>query len=92
MQLLILGTGCAKCNKLYEAVKTSGLQYMMFETSCYHADLYAMRTLYDADKFGKLVYSEGEYFHYACAVIDSYKDWRDTKVRKSGLCARNVAR
>lgn len=62
--------------RLYEAVKTSGLKYMLFETSCYHADLYAMRRIYEAGGFGKLVYSEGEYFHYACAVIPSYKDWR----------------
>jgi len=62
--------------KLYEAVKTSGLKYMLFETSCYHADLYAMRRIYEAGGFGKLVYSEGEYFHYACAVIPSYKGWR----------------
>ena len=63
-------------DKLYETVKASGLKYMMFETSCYHEDLHAMREIYDAGKFGKMVYSEGEYFHYACAVIDSYKDWR----------------
>jgi predicted dehydrogenase len=63
-------------DRLWEAVERSGLQYMMFETSCYHADLHAMRTLYDAGKLGQLVYSEGEYFHYACAVIDSYKNWR----------------
>jgi hypothetical protein len=63
-------------DRLFEAVKTSGLNYMLFETSCYHADLYAMRQIYEAGGFGKLVYSEGEYFHYACAVIPSYKDWR----------------
>ncbi|MHC4402087.1 MAG: Gfo/Idh/MocA family protein [Planctomycetota bacterium] len=63
-------------DKLYEAVKRSGLNYMLMETSCYHADLYAMRRVYQAGGFGKLVYSEGEYFHYACAVIASYKDWR----------------
>lgn len=63
-------------DQLFEAVKKSGLNYMMFETSCYHADLAAMRQIYHAGGFGKLVYSEGEYFHYACAVIDSYKDWR----------------
>jgi predicted dehydrogenase len=63
-------------DRLWEAVERSGLQYMMFETSCYHADLHAMRTLYNAGKLGQLVYSEGEYFHYACAVIDSYKNWR----------------
>ena len=63
-------------DKLYEAVKKSGLNYMMFETSCFHSDLFAMRKIYEAGGFGRLVYSEGEYFHYACAVIASYKDWR----------------
>ena len=63
-------------DKLYEAVKKSGLNYMMFETSCFHSDLFAMRKIYQAGGFGDLVYSEGEYFHYACAVIASYKDWR----------------
>lgn len=65
-----------EADHLLETVKTSGLNYMMFETSCYHADLYAMRRIYDAGDFGKMVYSEGEYFHYACAVIPSYRDWR----------------
>ncbi len=61
---------------LFEAVKKSGLNYMLFETSCYHNDLYAMRQIYRAGGFGQMVYSEGEYFHYACSVIDSYKGWR----------------
>ncbi|MBN2474039.1 MAG: Gfo/Idh/MocA family oxidoreductase [Pirellulales bacterium] len=65
-----------EADRLYEAVKKSGRKYMMFETSCYHEDLYAMRRIYEAGGFGKLVYSEGEYFHYACAVIPSYKGWR----------------
>ena len=63
-------------DKLFEAVKQSGLNYMMFETSYFHSDLFAMRRIYEAGGFGKLVYTEGQYFHYACAVIDSYKDWR----------------
>lgn len=63
-------------DRLFETVKKSGLNYMMFETSCFHADLYPMRQIYNAGGFGQLVYSEGEYFHYACAVIPSYKDWR----------------
>ena len=41
---------------------------MMFETSCFHDDLYAMRQIYNAGGFGKLVYSEGEYFHYMAAA------------------------
>jgi predicted dehydrogenase len=63
--------------QLYEAVKaTSGLKYMMFETSCFHEDLHAMRQIYRAGGFGKLVYAEGEYYHYMPEPIDSYKGWR----------------
>ncbi len=62
--------------KLFEAVKGSGLKYMMFETSCFHEDLYAMRQLYLAGALGKIIYSEGEYFHYMAQPIDSYKGWR----------------
>jgi len=63
-------------DRLLEAVKTSGLKYMMFETSCFHEDLHAMRQIYRAGGLGKLVYSEGEYFHYMESPLPSYKDWR----------------
>jgi predicted dehydrogenase len=66
----------ADAEKLFQAVKTSGLKYMMFETSCFHEDLYAMRQIYNAGRLGKLVYAEGEYFHYCPTPIDSYKGWR----------------
>ncbi len=49
---------------------------MMAETSCYHADCHAMRQIYRADGFGRLVYSEGEYYHHITQPIDSYKGWR----------------
>jgi predicted dehydrogenase len=65
-----------EADKLFETVKTTGLNYMMFETSCFHADLYAMRQIYRAGGFGKLVYSEGEYYHYTKNPIASYKGWR----------------
>jgi len=65
-----------EAHELYDAVKRSGLKYMMFETSCFHEDLYAMRQIYKAGGFGKLLYSEGEYFHYMPTPIDSYKGWR----------------
>jgi predicted dehydrogenase len=61
---------------LYEAVKASGFNYMLFETSAYHNNLYAMREIYNAGLFGKMIYSEGEYFHYMDTPIDSYKGWR----------------
>ncbi len=63
-------------HKLFEAVKAGGRKYMMFETSCFHEDLHAMRQIYRAGGLGKLVYSEGEYFHYMEQPIASYKDWR----------------
>ena len=65
-----------EADMLLEAVKQSGLKYMMFETSCYRADNHAMREIYKAGGFGKLVYSEGEYYHYMEQPIDSYKGWR----------------
>lgn len=62
--------------KLLEAVRKSGRKYMMFETSCFHEDLHAMRQIYRAGGLGKLVYAEGEYYHYMETPIDSYKGWR----------------
>jgi len=65
-----------EADMLFEAVKASDRKYMMFETSYYHADVHAMREIYRAGGFGKLVYSEGEYYHYTAEPIDSYKGWR----------------
>jgi predicted dehydrogenase len=61
---------------LFEAVRKSGLKYMMFETSYFHEDLYAMRRIYDAGGFGKLIYAEGEYYHYMEEPLPSFKEWR----------------
>jgi predicted dehydrogenase len=61
---------------LLETVKSSGRKYMMFETSAFHQECNAMRQIYRAGGFGKLVYSEGEYFHYMSTPIASYRDWR----------------
>lgn len=65
-----------EADKLFEAVKTTGRKYMLFETSCFHEDLYAMRQIYNTGGLGKLVYSEGEYYHYMPEPIPSYKGWR----------------
>jgi len=62
--------------KLFETVKKTGLTYMMFETSTFHDDVYAMRQIYNAGGFGKLIYSEGEYFHYFPTPLGSYNGWR----------------
>jgi predicted dehydrogenase len=63
-------------NRLFDTVKSSGLKYMMFETSAFRNDCYAMRQVYNAGGFGKMIYTEGEYWHYSENPIDSYKGWR----------------
>jgi len=65
-----------EADMLYEMVKKTGLNYMMFETSVFHDRLYAMRQIYNAGGFGKLVYSEGEYYSYTPTPVPAYKDWR----------------
>jgi predicted dehydrogenase len=65
-----------EADQLFDTVKRSGLKYMMFETSCFHEDLHAMRQLFHAGNLGRIVYAEGEYFHYVEQPIDSYKGWR----------------
>lgn len=70
------GGSLEEAEKLFETVKRTGLKYMMFETSMFHDRLYAMRQIYKAGGFGKIVYSEGEYWHYDEDGIPSYKNWR----------------
>ena len=72
----------------------------MFETSCFHDDLYAMEKLFAADVFGRIVYSEGEYCHphsLEAPRLGSYKDWRKngcsnvvSDPRDGVLCRRNA--
>ena len=59
-------------DRLFEAVKNTGLKYMMFETSYFHADLYAWHQQYRAGLLGELVYSEGEYYHYFGTPLGGY--------------------
>jgi len=62
--------------KLVETVQKTGLKHMMAETSCFRADCYGMRQIYHAGGFGRIVYSEGEYYHFMAKQIGSYKNWR----------------
>ncbi|MDP6576188.1 MAG: Gfo/Idh/MocA family oxidoreductase [Candidatus Peribacteraceae bacterium] len=63
-------------DQLYETVKTTGLEYMMFKTSAYHAACYAMRTAYEAGAFGKIIYSEGQHYHYFPTPLASHGESR----------------
>ncbi len=65
-----------EADRLFAAVKKSGLTYMLFETSCFHADLHAWREQYRAGALGKLIYCEGEYYHFMPTPLPSYQGWR----------------
>jgi predicted dehydrogenase len=57
---------------LFNAVKKSGMKYMMNETSAFHAALYEKRIQYQAGALGKIIYSEGEYWHDGVGTLGSY--------------------
>ena len=58
--------------ELFAAVKKSGKIYHMNETSSFRSDLYAKRLQYQAGALGKIIYSEGEYYHDNVGIIGSY--------------------
>jgi len=59
-------------DRLLEAVRTSGLAYMLFETSSFRGDLFAMHRRYVDGDVGQLIYSEGEYYHYFGTPLGGY--------------------
>lgn len=65
-----------EADALFAAVKKTGRKYMMFETSYFHEDLYCMREMYRRGSLGRVVYAEGEYWHYFGAPLAAHKGWR----------------
>ncbi len=61
-----------EAERLFNAVKKSGMKYMMNETSTFHAALYDKRAQYQAGALGKIIYSEGEYWHDGIGTLGSY--------------------
>jgi predicted dehydrogenase len=61
-----------QAEQLFNAVKKSGMKYMMNETSTFHADCYSLRMQYKAGIMGKILYSEGEYYHDNIGKVGSY--------------------
>ncbi len=57
---------------LFNAVKRSGKKYMLNETSTFHAYAYEKRKQYQAGALGKLLFSEGEYYHDTVGTLGSY--------------------
>lgn len=63
--------------KVKEWKEKTGLRVMMAETSVFHSDLYNARLIYERGMFGKIVYSEGEYYHPHVDTAWGYKEWRN---------------
>ena len=61
---------------LFATAQRSDGKYMMFETSYFHYDLYCMRHMYERGELGKVVYSEGEYWHYFGTPLAAHGGWR----------------
>jgi predicted dehydrogenase len=55
----------------------TGLKVMMAETSLFRKDLYNAKLLYEKGMFGKIVYSEGEYYHFDVDTAWGFKEWRN---------------
>lgn len=55
----------------------TGLKVMMAETSVFRSDLYNAKLIYEKGMFGKIVYSEGEYYHANVDTAWGYKGWRN---------------
>lgn len=53
----------AEAETLFQAVKKSGLLYMMAETSYYHQSTISARNFYKKGDFGTIFYCESEYQH-----------------------------
>lgn len=51
------------CARLVDAVKRSGMTYMMAENMCYYEFIRQWQKIVDAGKLGDIYYAEGEYIH-----------------------------
>jgi len=74
-----LGGGVEEAERLLDAVKTSGLTYMMAETSYYQQPTISVRKFHQQGKFGEIYYSEAEYQHAGLEALyfeNGKRTWR----------------
>ena len=63
--------------KVKEWKEKTGLKIMMAETSMYRSDLFNAKIIYEKGMFGKIIYSEGEYYHPHVNTAWGYNEWRN---------------
>jgi predicted dehydrogenase len=74
------------CIKVKETVEKTGLKYMLFESSYYRQPCIAARELYQAGAFGRLAYSEVEYYHPGIGGrVNTATRWMGLKNWRYGL-------
>jgi predicted dehydrogenase len=74
-----MGGGVAEAERLLDAVKRSGLTYMMAETSYYQQPTISVRKLHEQGKFGEIYYAESEYQHAGLEALyfeNGKRTWR----------------
>jgi len=74
-----MGGGIEEAERLLDAVKKSGLTYMMAETSYYHQIAISARKFHEAKKFGEIYYAEAEYQHAGLEALyfeNGKRTWR----------------
>jgi predicted dehydrogenase len=67
------------CLRLLEAVKKTGMNYMMAETSFYRAEIISCRQWAKEKKFGEIIFSEAEYHHDGLEPLmfeEGQRTWR----------------
>lgn len=79
-----MATTITDIEAIIDAVRKSGLTYMMGETSYYNPAVVWARKTIAAGEFGRVFYSEGDYIHdmdngfYAAYRYSGGEDWKET--------------
>jgi predicted dehydrogenase len=75
-----LATSLDDCERILEAVKRTGLTYMMAETTTFRQPVIQARIWFEEGRFGKIFSAEGEYYHPNIANLwfndDRQRTWR----------------
>jgi len=74
------------CIKVKETMEKTRLKYMLFDSSYYRQPCICARELYQAGAFGRLAYSEVEYYHPGIGGrVDTATRWMGLKNWRYGL-------
>ena len=77
------GLNVEELESLLECVERTGLNYMMAETSFFHAEIIFAREMRERGEFGTIFYSEAEYHHEG--LIDLTRDSRGNLTWRYGF-------